>query len=109
MKRSTREPVYADMPDPVKISIPTGCMVLFRGDYVHGGTSYEKNHTRLFMGLHLVNDGNAVNTTCLQEEEKLPPCDIKGESTSGGGKGNRSHRKRVSEATGHTRKRKAME
>jgi len=99
MKRSTRMPVYGDLLDPVKISIPIGCIVLFRGDHVHGGTSYDKKHTRLFMGMHLVNDGNAVNTTCLQEEEKLTPCDIKGESTTGDGKGNRSHRKRASEAT----------
>jgi len=60
------------------------------------------------MGMHLVNDGNAVNTTCLQEEEKLPPCDIKGESTTGDGKGNPSHRKGVSEATGDTQIRRAL-
>ena len=66
--------MYEDLPVPVNISIPTGSMVVFRGDYVHGGTSYKKNHTRIFMGLHL--DGKAVNTTSIQEEEKLPPCDI---------------------------------
>ena len=99
---------YPDLPEPVCISIPTGCMVVFRGDYVHGGTSYNKNHTRLFMGMHLVNDVNGVNTTCLEEPEKLPPCDIKGESTAGVNRGNRSHRKRVSEATGDTQKKKTM-
>jgi hypothetical protein len=26
-------------------------MVAFRGDFVHGGTSYARHHTRLFMGL----------------------------------------------------------
>ena len=110
MSRSTREPMYEDLPDPVKISIPTGCMVVFRGDYVHGGTSYAKNHTRLFMGMHLINDANGINTTCLEEDEKLPPRDIKGESTSVGvNRGNRSHRKRVSEASVNTKKRRAME
>ena len=108
MTRGTRQPLYEDLPDPVKISIPTGFMVVFRGDYVHGGTSYNKNHTRLFMGMHLVNDVNGVNTTCLEEPEKLPPCVIKGESTAGVNRGNRSHRKRVSEATGDTQKKKAM-
>jgi hypothetical protein len=102
--------MYADLPDPVKISIPTGCMVVFRGDYVHGGTSYARNHTRFFMGMHLINDANGINTTSLEECEKLPPRDIKGQSTSAGvNRGNRSHRKRVSEASGNAKKRKAME
>lgn len=98
------QPMYEDLPVPVNISIPTGSMVVFRGDYVHGGTSYNKNHTRIFMGLHL--DGKAVNTTSLQEEKKLPPCDIKGESTVGEYEGNRAPRKRASKAS---KKRKAIE
>ena len=36
------QPMYEDLPVPVNISIPTGSMVVFRGDYVHGGTSYKK-------------------------------------------------------------------
>ena len=35
MSRSTRSPMYGDLPDFVKISIPIGFMVVFRGDYVH--------------------------------------------------------------------------
>ena len=73
------------------------------------GHHIKKKYTRLFMGIHLVNDENAVNTTCLQEEEKLPPCDIKGKSTIGDDKVNRSHRKCVSKASGNTPKRRAME
>ena len=56
------------------------------------------------MGLHL--DGKAVNTTSLQKEEKLPPCDIKGESTTGEYEGDRAPRKRASKAS---KKKKAME
>lgn len=41
MTRYTRQPLYEELPDPVKIFIPTGCMVVFRGDCVHGGTSYK--------------------------------------------------------------------
>ncbi len=104
MNRSTRKPVYEHLPDPVKISIPTECMVVFHGDYVHGGKSYKKSHTCLFMGMHLVNDGNVANITCLQEEEKLPPCDIKGDSTIGDNQGNCSHRKRASKASRNTQK-----
>jgi hypothetical protein len=97
--------MYADLPDTVKISIPTVCMVVFRGDYIHGGTSYAKNHLRFFMGMHLINDANGINTTCLEEVQKLPPRDIKGQSISAGAnRGNRSHRKRVSEASGNTKK-----
>jgi hypothetical protein len=100
---STSQPMYEDLPVPVNISIPTGSMVVFRGDYVHSGTSLNKNHTRIFMGLHL--DGKAVNTTSLQKEEKLPPCDIKGESRAGEYEGNRAPRKRASKAS---KKRKAI-
>ena len=56
------------------------------------------------MGLHF--DGKAVNTTSLQEEEKLPPCDIKGVFTTGEYEGNRAPQKRASKAS---KKRKAME
>ncbi len=81
MNRLTRKPVYGDLPDPVPISIPTGCMVAFRGDFVHGGTSYSRNHTRLFTGLHLIDDANAVNSSCLEEDAKHPPSTIKGVSS----------------------------
>jgi hypothetical protein len=37
-KRYTRTPMYEDLPPVVPISIPVGCMVAFRGDYVHDGT-----------------------------------------------------------------------
>jgi hypothetical protein len=80
-ERVSRKPIYEDLPDPVKIHIPTGCMVVFRGDFVHGGTSYARHHTRLFMGLHLIDDVNAVNSTFLEEKKKFPPPDIKGVSS----------------------------
>ena len=83
MTRHTRENVYADLPDPVPIIIPTGCMVAFRGDYVHGGSSYARNHTRLFMGLQLMDDVHAVNTTFLHEHAKHPPSNIIGEPIPG--------------------------
>ena len=37
-------------------------MVAFRGDYVHGGAFYDRNHTRMFMGLTLDDDLD-INTT----------------------------------------------
>ena len=33
------QPMCEDLPVPINISIPTGSMVVFRGDFVHGGTS----------------------------------------------------------------------
>ncbi len=100
---------YSDFCKPVHIPISTGCMVLFCGDYVHGGTSYPHNHTRLFMGLHLIADKNVVSTTCLEEDAKLAPPDIKGEPISKDNRdtGTTSSRKRVSEGKGHSGKRKA--
>jgi hypothetical protein len=58
-------------------------MVTFRGDYVHGGTTYDKNHTRLFMGLHLINDGTAVITTWLEESANFLPMAIEEEPAVG--------------------------
>ena len=52
-------------------------MVAFRDDYVHGGTCYGHHHTRLFLGLSLLNDANGVNTTFLEEDH--PPSDIQEE------------------------------
>jgi hypothetical protein len=78
-KRYTRAPMYEDLPTPVPISIPVGFMVAFRGDYVHGGTCYDHHHTRIFMGLSLLNDANGVNTTHLEEDAKHPPSDIQEE------------------------------
>ncbi len=80
----TRESCYADLPDPIKVNIPTGCMVAFRGDYVHGGTAYDNHHTRLFMGLQIKEDNGAFSTTYLEEDCKHPPPNIKGESANGG-------------------------
>ena len=106
-KRFTRKPFYEDLPDPVPISIPTGCMVAFRGDFVHGGTSYSRNHTRLFMGLHLIDDANAVNSTCLEENEKHPPRNIKGVSSRD--TGSTSLPKRLPKASEMRKKRKASD
>ncbi len=50
MTRSIREPVYAGLPDPVRLSIHTGCMVVFRGDYVHVGRSSNKKLYSLIHG-----------------------------------------------------------
>jgi hypothetical protein len=100
---------HSDFPEPVIIPIPTGCMVVFRGGYVHGGASYAHNHTRLFTGLHLIADKNVDNTTCLEEDAKLAPPDIKGEPISRENRdtGTTSSRKRVSEGKGLSMKRKA--
>jgi len=84
MSRYTREPCYDDLPDPIPISIPTGCMVIFRGDYVHGGSAYANHHTRLFMGLQVTEDIGAFNTTFLEDAVKHPPKDIKGEAVARG-------------------------
>ena len=104
-KRFTRKPLYEDLPDPVPISIPTGCMVAFRGDFVHAGTCYSRNHTRLFMGLHLIDDSNAVNSTCLEEDEKHLPRNIMGVSSRD--PGSTSLPKRLPKASGMRKKRKA--
>ena len=71
--------MYEDLPPAVPISITVGCMVTFRGNYVHGGTCYDHHHTRIFMGMSLLNDGNGVNTTHLEEDAKHPPSDIQEE------------------------------
>jgi hypothetical protein len=63
----------------VPIHIPTGCMVAFRGDYVHGGTCYDHNHTRIFMGLTIVEESSDINTTHLEDDKKNPPPEITGE------------------------------
>jgi hypothetical protein len=56
-------------------------MVAFRGDYIHGGTYYDRNHTRIFMGLTMIEDVD-INTTHLEETEKFPPSDINREGDS---------------------------
>jgi hypothetical protein len=78
-KRDTRAPMYNDLPPAVPISIPVGCVVAFRGDYVHGGTCYDHHHTRIFMGLHILNGVQGVNTAFVEEDAKHPPSDIQEE------------------------------
>jgi len=109
MSRYTREPCYDELPDPIPISIPTGCMVFFRGDYVHGSSAYANHHTLMFMGLHVTEDIGAFNTTFLKDAVKHPPMDIKGEAVDGGSwdKGHSWRPKRISEASGQSKKRKA--
>ena len=65
-------------------------MVAFRGDYVHGGTFYDLNHTRIFMGFTMVEDVN-INTPHLEENKKRLPFDSKGdrEDAEGGESGSR--------------------
>ncbi len=53
-------------------------MVAFRGDYVHGGTFYDLNHTRIFLGLKMTEDVD-INTTHLEDTKKTLPSDIKRE------------------------------
>ena len=53
-------------------------MVAFRGDYVHGGTFYDLNHTRIFLGLTMTEDVD-IDTTHLEDTKKTPPSDIKRE------------------------------
>ena len=64
-----------DLPDPVPTRIPIGYMIAFRGDYIHGGTFYDFNHTRIFMGLTMIEDVD-INTTHLEDTKKTPPSDI---------------------------------
>ncbi len=65
--------------DPVPIRIPAGCMVAFTGDYVHGGTCYDRNHTHIFMGLIVVEESANINTTHLEDDKKKPPPEITGD------------------------------
>jgi len=51
-------------------------MVAFRGDYIHGGTFYDFNHTRIFMGLTMIEDVD-INATHLEGTKKTPPSGIK--------------------------------
>ncbi len=51
-------------------------MVAFRGDYIHGGTFYDFNHTRFFMSLTMIEDVD-INTIHLEETNKTRPSDIK--------------------------------
>jgi len=101
-ERFIRKALYEDFPDPIKISIPTGCMVVFRGDFIHGGTSYARHHTRLFMGLHLIDDMNADNSTHLEEKKKHPPPGIEGVSSLKAGSTSR-----LPEASDNRKKKKA--
>ncbi len=64
------------MPDPVLIRIPIGCMVALRGDYIHGSTFYDFNHTRIFMGITMIQDVD-INTTHLEGTNKTSSSDIK--------------------------------
>jgi hypothetical protein len=59
-------------------------MVAFRGDYVHGGAFYDRNHTRIFMGLTLAEDLD-INTTHLEVNNKnTAPPEIKRGGENGG-------------------------
>jgi hypothetical protein len=51
-------------------------MVACRRDYVHGGTFYDNNHTRIFMGLTMIENVD-INTTHFEDTKKTPPSDIK--------------------------------
>ena len=58
-------------------------MVAFRGDYVHGGAFYDRNHTRIFMGLTLADDLD-INTTHLEVNKNTTPPEIKRGGENGG-------------------------
>ena len=83
------------MQDPVPIRIPIGCMVAFREDYVHGGTFYDFNHTRIFMGLTMIEDVD-INTTHLEDTKTTPPTDIKRDGDEAEMSVGKSHGKQVS-------------
>ncbi len=74
----TRSELWANLPDPVTLRIPIGSIVAFRGDYVHGGTFFDLNHTRIFMGLTMTEDVDII-TTHLEDTKRTPPSDIKRE------------------------------
>jgi hypothetical protein len=70
-------------------------MVAFRGDYVHGGTFYDFNHTRIFMGLTMIEDVD-INTTHLEDTKNTPPSDIKRSNYEAEMRVGKSHGKQVS-------------
>jgi hypothetical protein len=63
--------MFMELPPPKEIRIPPGYMVAFRGDYVHGGTSYDFNHTRIHLPLYV--DGKESTNTTHMEEKRIPP------------------------------------
>jgi hypothetical protein len=79
-------------------------MAAFRGDYVHGGMFYDLNHTRIFMGLTMIEDVD-MNTTHLEDTKKTSPSDIKraGKNVEVGVAGSRGK-----VVTGKKKKRKAI-
>ena len=84
--------LYPDLKEAVPVRIPTGCMVAFRGDYVHGGSFYDRNHTRIFMGLTMSEDMD-INTTHLEDTKKTPPPEIKKDGANAGEAGGSRHGK----------------
>ena len=64
----------------------------FRGDYVHGGSFYDRNHTRIFMGLTMSEDMD-INTTHLEDTKKTPPPEIKKDGENAGEAGGSRHGK----------------
>ena len=61
----------------VDVKFNCGEMVAFRGDYVHAGSSYQRNHTRIHLNLHpeansLQDDVNATHV----DEQKVAPDNI---------------------------------
>jgi hypothetical protein len=70
-------------------------MVTFRGDYVHGGTFYDFNHTRIFVGLAVIEDVD-INITHLKDTKKTPPSDIKRDGDEAERSVGKSHGKQLS-------------
>ncbi len=70
-------------------------MVAFRGDYIRGGTFYNFNHTRIFMGITMIEDVD-INTTNLEDTKKTPPSDIKRDGDEAKMCVGKSHGKQVS-------------
>jgi hypothetical protein len=60
------------------------------------------------MGLQIIKDIGAFNTTFLEDEIKHPPPEVKGEAATGGSrdKGCSWRPKRISECIGQSKKRK---
>ena len=83
------------MQDPAPFYIPIGCMVALRGDYIHGDTSYDFNHTRIFMGLTMIEDVD-INTTLLEDTKMTQPSDIKRDGDEAEISVGKSHGKQVS-------------
>ena len=56
----------------IDVEIKCGEMVAFRGDYVHAGSWYERNNTRIHLNLRRKDDTVNTNETHVEEQKVAP-------------------------------------